>query len=64
MLTTAMMSMRGIVKEIKESSFDWDVTVIVGGAPITRAFADEIGVEYADNAIDCMDKILNKQKNN
>ena len=63
-LTTAMMSMRGIVKEIKESSFDWDVTVIVGGAPITRAFADEIGVEYADNAIDCMDKILNKQKNN
>jgi len=63
MLTTAMMSMRGIVREIKENNFDWNVTVIVGGAPITKAFADEIGAEYADNAIDCMDKILKKQKN-
>jgi len=58
MLTTAMISMRGIVKEIKENNYDWNITVIVGGAPITKAFANEIGAEYADNAIDCMDKIL------
>ncbi|MEL7661431.1 cobalamin-dependent protein [Acetobacterium wieringae] len=58
MLTTAMMSMRKIVKEINHQAFAWDVTIIVGGAPITQAFAKEIGAVYADNAIDCMDKIL------
>ncbi len=61
MLTTAMMSMRKIVKEIKDYQFDWKVTIIVGGAPITQAFAKEIGAVYADNAIDCMDKILKIQ---
>lgn len=61
MLTTAMMSMRKIVKEIKDHQFDWNVTIIVGGAPITQAFAKEIGAVYADNAIDCMDKILKIQ---
>lgn len=61
MLTTAMMSMRKIVKEIKDHQFDWKVTIIVGGAPITQAFAKEIGAVYADNAIDCMDKILKIQ---
>lgn len=59
MLTTAMISMRKITKEIEEKKFDWNVTVIVGGSPITKVYAQEIGAVYADNPIDCMEKIIN-----
>ncbi|KNZ43611.1 cobalamin B12-binding domain-containing protein [Acetobacterium bakii] len=58
MLTSAMVSMRKIVKEIKDHEFGWDVVIIIGGVMVTLAFAKEIGVEYAENAIIGMEKIL------
>ena len=40
LLTTTMPFMRKIIQEIKEAGID--VPVIVGGAPVSRAFAEEI----------------------
>jgi 5-methyltetrahydrofolate--homocysteine methyltransferase len=49
LLTTTMPFMRLIIEEIKAQGLD--VPVIVGGAPVSRAFAEEIGAEgYGDNA--------------
>lgn len=49
LLTTTMPSMRDTVKLIKEKGLD--VKVAVGGAPVSQAFADEIGADgYSDDA--------------
>jgi methanogenic corrinoid protein MtbC1 len=45
LLTTTMMNMEKIVKELK-SKFS-GIRVIVGGAPLTREFADNIGAAYS-----------------
>ncbi|MEG1433127.1 MULTISPECIES: cobalamin-dependent protein [Eubacterium] len=63
MLTTAMISMREIVQEINAYPFDWPVKILVGGAPITKAFAAEIGADFADNAADCVEKVLTFKDN-
>jgi 5-methyltetrahydrofolate--homocysteine methyltransferase len=49
LLTTTMPAMAAITKTIKEKYAD--VSVIIGGAPVTQEFADEIGAHgYADDA--------------
>ncbi|MCP4333213.1 MAG: cobalamin-binding protein [Gammaproteobacteria bacterium] len=49
LLTTTMPFMRKIIQEIKEAGIE--VPVIVGGAPVSRTFADEISADdYGDNA--------------
>lgn len=58
MLTTAMISMREIVKGIKAHDFGREIHIIVGGAPITTVFAKEIGAIYAENPIECMEKLM------
>ncbi len=51
LLTTTMESLRNTVKVITDSGVRDRVKVIVGGAPITQAFADEIGADgYSVNA--------------
>ncbi len=45
LLTTTMMNMEKIVKELK-SKFN-GTRVIVGGAPLTKEFADKIGAAYS-----------------
>ena len=33
-----------------------EVRVMVGGAPVTREFADEMGADgYGENAVECVD---------
>jgi methanogenic corrinoid protein MtbC1 len=50
LLTTTMPSLQQTVKGIKESGLK-GFKIIVGGAPITQAFADEIGADgYASDA--------------
>jgi 5-methyltetrahydrofolate--homocysteine methyltransferase len=44
LLTTTMVNMEGIVKGIK-SRYP-GIKVIIGGAPVTRAFADKIGADH------------------
>jgi 5-methyltetrahydrofolate--homocysteine methyltransferase len=50
LLTTTMPAMRSAVQAIREAKVN-DVKVVVGGAPITQMFADEIGADgYAADA--------------
>lgn len=45
LLTTTMPSLKDTVAAINNSDFRKDVKVMVGGAPITQEFADEIGAD-------------------
>ena len=51
LLTTTMPSLRETVAAINAEEFRQDVKVMVGGAPITQAFSDEIGADgYSEDA--------------
>ncbi|MGO8674059.1 MAG: corrinoid protein [Capsulimonadaceae bacterium] len=51
LLTTTMPSMRKTVEAVHEAGLDAAVKVMVGGAPITQGYADEIGADgFSDNA--------------
>ena len=51
LLTTTMPSLRETVAAINAEEFRKDVKVMVGGAPITQAFSDEIGADgYSEDA--------------
>ena len=48
LLTTTMPYMRDVVQRLKDRP---EIKVIIGGAPVTQQYADEIGAHgYADNA--------------
>jgi len=49
LLTTTMPSMEATIAALKEASLS--VKTIIGGAPVTQAFADQIGADgYSDDA--------------
>lgn len=51
LLTTTMLSMRDTIEALKEEGLRDSVKVIIGGAPISQGFADEIGADgYAPDA--------------
>lgn len=51
LLTTTMPYMKTIIEELKKAGLREQVKVIVGGAPVTQRYADEIGADgYSDNA--------------
>jgi corrinoid protein of di/trimethylamine methyltransferase len=51
LLTTTMPNMRSVVEELKKAGARDRIRVIVGGAPVTQRYADEIGADgYSDNA--------------
>ncbi len=51
LLTTTMRSMGHTVKALEEAGLRDQVKVIIGGAPVTQAFADQISADgYAPNA--------------
>jgi 5-methyltetrahydrofolate--homocysteine methyltransferase len=51
LLTTTMIRMKETIEALKTEGLRDQVKVIVGGAPITQAFADEIGADgYAPDA--------------
>ncbi len=50
LLTTTMVGMKDVVKAIRAADLG-DVKVMIGGAPVTQAFADQIGADaYAPDA--------------
>ncbi len=52
LLTTTMSSQKDLVKAIEDAGLKDKVKVIVGGAPITQDWADEIGADgYAEDAV-------------
>ncbi|MDP6775247.1 MAG: corrinoid protein [Candidatus Latescibacteria bacterium] len=51
LLTTTMPSMQATVDAVKEAGMEGQVKVMVGGAPVTQAYADQIGANgYAPDA--------------
>ena len=51
LLTTTMTQMKAVVKALEEAGIRKKTKVIIGGAPITQQYADEIGADgYSDNA--------------
>jgi 5-methyltetrahydrofolate--homocysteine methyltransferase len=51
LLTTTMPSMKSTVDAFKKAGMREQVKIIIGGAPITQEYADEIGADgYGENA--------------
>jgi 5-methyltetrahydrofolate--homocysteine methyltransferase len=66
LLTTTMSYMRDVIEAVRAEDFKIYTKIIVGGAPITQTFADEIGADgYASEAISAVDLVADilKQKN-
>jgi 5-methyltetrahydrofolate--homocysteine methyltransferase len=56
LLTTTMVQMRGIVEALRSNGLK--IPVIIGGAPVTRAYADEIKAEgYAPDAASAVEEV-------
>ncbi|NLN16927.1 MAG: cobalamin-binding protein [Firmicutes bacterium] len=56
LLTTTMVAMKDTLEAIKASEFKDKVKVMVGGAPVTQNYADEIGADgYAPDASTAVD---------
>jgi len=56
LLTTTMRTMESTIKELEEAGLRDRVKVMIGGAPVTQAFADQIGADgYASNAASAAD---------
>jgi methylmalonyl-CoA mutase cobalamin-binding domain/chain len=55
LLTTTMPAMKETVEAIRAAGLT-DVKIIIGGAPVTQAYADEIGADgYAADAVNAVD---------
>ena len=51
LLTTTMPYMKEVIDALEQAGIRQQVKVMVGGAPVTQGFADEIGADgYSDNA--------------
>ena len=56
LLTTTMGAMKSTVDAIKDAGLKGKVKIMVGGAPLTQSFADEIGADgYAADAASAVD---------
>ena len=66
LLTTTMTYMRDVIDTIKSAQLKKDVKIIIGGAPITQSFADEIGADgygqEAESAVTLVRTLLNKKE--
>jgi 5-methyltetrahydrofolate--homocysteine methyltransferase len=48
-----MMEMQGVIHSLKASKFKKVPKVLIGGAPVTQKFADEIGADgYAPDGVE------------
>ncbi|MFH1071309.1 MAG: corrinoid protein [Candidatus Glassbacteria bacterium] len=57
LLTTTMMSMKDVIQTLKTSDLAGKVRTMVGGAPITEKFAQEIGADgYAPDGSSAVEK--------
>ena len=57
LLTTTMVAMPDTIAALREAGLRERVGVLIGGAPVTQAYADEIGADgYAPDAASAVDK--------
>jgi 5-methyltetrahydrofolate--homocysteine methyltransferase len=58
LLTTTMPVMKQVVDMVKEKGLSGRVKVVIGGAPVTREFADQIGADaYAFDGVSAVDRV-------
>lgn len=58
LLTTTMPAMKDTLSALEAAGKRGNVKVLIGGAPVTQKFADEIGADgYAENAAEVVDRI-------
>ena len=56
LLTTTMVNMKATIEALEEAGLRGSVKIMVGGAPVTSAFADSIGADaYAADAASAVD---------
>lgn len=56
LLTTTMPNMGRTISYFEDIGMRDEVRVMVGGAPVTREFADEMGADgYGENAVECVE---------
>jgi 5-methyltetrahydrofolate--homocysteine methyltransferase len=56
LLTTTMVNMRGTIEALTEAGLRDSLKIMIGGAPVTAAFAEEIGADaYAPDAASAVD---------
>jgi 5-methyltetrahydrofolate--homocysteine methyltransferase len=57
LLTTTMLGMKDVLRALEQAALRKRVKVMVGGAPVTQSFADEIGADaYGESAAVAADK--------
>lgn len=55
LLTTTMRNQKGVIEALEKAGIRQQVKIMVGGAPVTRRWAEEIGADgYAKDAIDAV----------
>jgi len=55
LLSTTMLFQRDVLELLRNQGLEGKYTVIVGGAPVTQEWADEIGADgYARDAVDAV----------
>jgi 5-methyltetrahydrofolate--homocysteine methyltransferase len=66
LLTTTMSYMRDVIDTIKSTHLKKELKIIIGGAPITQSFADEIGADgyapEAESTVTLVRTLLNKKE--
>lgn len=56
LLTTTMLQQKKIIEALDEAGLKNQVKIMVGGAPVTQSYADQIGADgYAEDAISAVD---------
>jgi len=57
LLTTTMPNMGTTIEAFEDAGMREEVKIMVGGAPVTQEFADEMGADaYGANAVDCVQR--------
>jgi len=52
LLTTTMLNQRRVIESFQEAGLREKVKVIVGGAPVSQSWAEQIGADgYSENAV-------------
>lgn len=64
LLTTTMVYMREVIEAVEKAKLKQNVKIIIGGAPITQSFADEIKVDgYAPDGVSAVELVKYLLKN-
>ena len=58
LLTTTMVSMKDVIKALKEAGLDGKIKVMIGATPVTQSYAEGIEADgYAPDAASAVDKV-------